>query len=281
MPTKNVTSTKANHPKIAFLRCWPLQRAIRAARLCAGGGGREAPPVSEVSGRSGSGSRWLMRFFIATPLGCGDPSNLPGMKGGVSARLLLRPPWIHIQDSSARRRTSRAKVSRSHVRRRLRWGSTDRCKRRRAAAKPHSAPLRREDHSVAELNDEFRARSRSLGLNPDSNTGNFWPAGGEASGRSRSVAGRRRLLGACDLRRHPGLAHLRGSDRRRWHGGHERLPTVPTGVAVFRAVTAIRPRPRPRRSRRPERVEFRGAECPHAPPAPDAANAIVPSYRAG
>src|SRR5918999_449541 len=69
LPTKKVTMTKANQPIMAFLRCRPLQQAIRAAKLCGGGGGGVAPPFPDASGRSGSGSLWMMRVFIAVPLG--------------------------------------------------------------------------------------------------------------------------------------------------------------------------------------------------------------------
>src|ERR671914_3152680 len=64
LPTKKATRTKANQPMMAFLRCRPLQQAIRAAKLCGGGGGRGSAPLPAVEGLSGSGSRWMMRVFI-------------------------------------------------------------------------------------------------------------------------------------------------------------------------------------------------------------------------
>ena len=34
LPAMKTTTTNASHPQIAFLRCRPLQAAMRAARLC-------------------------------------------------------------------------------------------------------------------------------------------------------------------------------------------------------------------------------------------------------
>src|ERR687895_723443 len=104
LPTTKVTRTKANQPMMAFLRCRPLQQAIRAAKLRGGGGGRGAAPFPEVSGRSGSGSRWMMRVFIprtshSRPAGDRRESCVPG-GGFLVVDVAIGRSRLRIEDSS-------------------------------------------------------------------------------------------------------------------------------------------------------------------------------------
>src|SRR4051794_40389221 len=89
MPTAKATRTNASQPKMAFLRCCPLQRAIRAATLWGGGGGSGGEPFPELSGCTGCGSPWMMRVFIAVPLGGLDSSNLASAVAGRQAGNML------------------------------------------------------------------------------------------------------------------------------------------------------------------------------------------------
>ena len=49
MPITSATTTKASQPKIAFLRCWALQRPMRWARFCGGPGGGAPLPSCDVA----------------------------------------------------------------------------------------------------------------------------------------------------------------------------------------------------------------------------------------